>query len=318
MSTKLLVVQREETEPHVRIAECIPLVERAYTALIEGQAELPSKYHYGGAFGMWFFMGGQIPSLGAMAIKLGCAPPGRGSCQVIYYDHETAEPLALMEGLWVTHLRTGAAAAIGAKYLARPEAKTVAIVGTGRVGWFSLGALSECFALEKAYAADISADSRQVFAKRAKDRFAFPVVEAQIEEAVRSADIVVTATPARAPMVKAEWVRPGTHVSAMGADGRGKQELESGVHQKARIVVDRTEQCVQWGDINNSCRAGLVEESQIAGEIGEVILGRKQGRTSAADITLFDSTGMGIQDAAVAGLIYRTAVEHKLGTWVEL
>ncbi|MGQ9585385.1 MAG: ornithine cyclodeaminase family protein [Anaerolineae bacterium] len=318
MSARILVVKREDVDGRIQIKDCISLVAKAFGAWAEGKVEMPTKYHYAGQFGLWFFMGGNVEPLGAMAVKLGCAPPGRASCQVIYYDHVTAQPLALMEGMWVTALRTGAAAAVGAKHLARPGSRVVSIVGSGTVGWNSLVALRECFSIEKAYAADASADARRAFAERARARYDFPVVEASVEEAARAADILVTATPSREPIVKAEWIRAGTHISAMGADSQGKQELDSRLHQKARIVCDSVEQCLQWGDINNSVRAGLLNEERIVGNIGEVILGRKKGRTSEEDITLFDATGMGIQDAAVAKLIYETALREGLGMWAEL
>ena len=151
-----------------------------------------------------------------------------------------------------------------------------------------------------------------------KEVYDFDVVEASVEEAVRAADILVTATPAEEPIVMAEWVSKGTHISAMGADGRGKQELDSEIHVRARIVCDIVEQCVEWGDINNTIRAGRLSAGRLVGTLGEVILGCKQGRVARDDITIFDATGMGIQDAAVAKLIYETAVREGLGTWAEL
>ena len=318
MSSRVLVIKREEIDPHIRIRDCIPLVESAFAAAAEGRAELPAKYHHDGKFGLWFFMGGIVEPLGAMGIKLGCAPPGYASCQVIYYDHVTAEIRGIMEGMWVTALRTGAAAAGGAKHLARPDSKTVGIVGTGKVGWASLAALSTVFSLDRAYAADASEAARSAFVERAKEVYDFDVVEASVQEAVRAADILVTATPAKEPIVMAEWVSKGTHISAMGADGRGKQELDSEIHVRARIVCDIVEQCVEWGDINNTIRAGRLSAGRLVGTLGEVILGCKQGRVARDDITIFDATGMGIQDAAVAKLIYETAVRERLGTWAEL
>jgi alanine dehydrogenase len=223
-----------------------------------------------------------------------------------------------MDGMWVTALRTGAAAAVGAKHLARPESSAVGIVGAGRVGWSSLSALHEIFSLERALIADADEGARLRFVENAGAVYPFPIVEATIEEAVRGADILITATPSRQPIVQTEWVAAGTHISAMGADGRGKQELDSALHQKARILCDRVDQCLQWGDINNSVRAGLLSPDYLVGDIGEVILNRKRGRRSKEDITLFDATGLGIQDAAVARLIYNTALREGLGTWAEL
>lgn len=325
MSSRILVIRDEEIDAHVHIRDCIPLVERAFSAAAEEKADLPAKYHYFGSRGLWFFMGGIVEPLEAMAIKLGSTRPDNverglpgGFSQVIYYDYETAEPLALMAGSRVTALRTGAAAAIGAKYLARPESKVAGIIGTGEVGWASLAALNECFPLEKVYAADISEDARADFVARAGQLYPFPVIEASFEEAVRVADIIVTATPAREPIVKREWASKGKHISAMGADSPGKQELDAAIYPEARIVCDSVEQCLEFGEINNAHGAGLLDEDWVVAEIGEVILGRKEGRISEGDITVFDSTGMGIQDAAVAKLIYETALDQGLGNWVEL
>lgn len=325
MSSKILVIRSEEIDSNIHIKDCIPLVERAFSAAAEGKADLPTKYHYFGSRGLWFYMAGIVEPLGAMAVKLGSTRPDNlkrglpgGFSHVIYYNYETAEPLALMAGGRVTALRTGAAAAVGAKHLARPGSKVVGIIGTGAVGWASLAALNECFSLKKAYAADISEEARKGFLAKAGEVYSFPVVEASFEEAVRAADILVTATPATEPMVKREWVSKGKHISAMGADSPGKQELDAAIYNVARIVCDSVEQCLKFGEINNAHRAGLLDEGRIVSEIGEVILGTKKGRLSKEDITLFDSTGMGIQDAAVAKLIYETALREGLGTRVEL
>jgi len=302
----------------VSVADCIAPVEQSFAALTEGRAQLPTKYHDRTDVGMWFFMGGHMGAENAMAVKLGCATENTLFCQVIHYDAETAEPLALMEGLRVTYLRTGAAAAIGAKYMARPNSSKVAILGVGRVGWNSLVALDQCFSLEQVYAADINHDAARDFATRAGDTYSFPVEPVSIEHASRNADIIITGTQAREPFVRDEWVGPGTHISAMGADTRGKQEVDSAVHERSRLVCDRIDQCLMWGDINNTHHDGRLEPADIVGEIGEVILGRKQARTGDDEVTFFDATGMGIQDAAVAALIYRTAEREGFGTAVEL
>ena len=312
------VVRNDEIEAHIGPADCLPLVEQAFVALCSGAAEMPAKYHDSGPWGLWFFMGGNVFSQRATAVKLGFAAQGTLTCQVIYYDPDTCEPRGLFEGLKVTHLRTGAAAAIGAKYLARPESRVAACIGAGNVCWHSLQALTAVFALERVLVHDVEPAASASFAARARQRYAFPVEVAGAEAAVRATDIVISATPSRQPIVQAEWVRPGTHFSAMGADGKGKQELADAIHRRARIVCDRIEQCLKWGEINNSVAAGLVRQEDIAGELGQVIAGQLPGRTAAEQITLFDGTGMGIQDAVVARLIYDTAVRAGLGTVVEL
>ncbi|MFH1571231.1 MAG: ornithine cyclodeaminase family protein [Gemmatimonadota bacterium] len=316
--SRILVIRNDELDPHVSVADCMGPVEKSFVAITEGRAELPAKYHDRTPFGMWFFMGGHSAEDHAMAVKLGCAPAAGVSCQVIHYDAVTAAPLALMEGLRVTYLRTGAAAAIGARHLARPDSRVVAVLGAGRVGWYSLIALKECFDLQKVLVADAAPEAARSFAQRGAGVYDFPVEPASLEAATRAADIVITGTPAREPFVRDAWVRPGTHISAMGADTRGKQELDAAIHLRARVVCDYVAQCLKWGDINNTVADGGLQEGDLVGEIGEVILGRKPGRTADDEVTLFDATGMGIQDAVVAKLIYDTAERVGFGTAVEL
>jgi alanine dehydrogenase len=130
---------------------------------------------------------------------------------------------------------------------------------------------------------------------------------------VHGADVVVTVTPARGAIVMNEWITPGTHIAALGADKGGDQELDPKILQRARIFVDDIRQCRTDGEINVPLRAGLIKESDIAGEIGEVVTGRKAGRTSDDEITLFDSTGIALQDSATVPLEYERAVAAGVG-----
>ena len=130
---------------------------------------------------------------------------------------------------------------------------------------------------------------------------------------MHGADVVVTVTPARGAIVMNEWVTPGTHIAALGADKGGDQELDPKILQRARIFVDDIRQCRTDGEINVPLRAGLIKESDIAGEIGEVVTGRKAGRTSDDEITLFDSTGIALQDSATVPVEYERAVAAGVG-----
>ncbi len=130
---------------------------------------------------------------------------------------------------------------------------------------------------------------------------------------VRGADVVVTVTPAREPLVKDEWIAPGTHIAAVGADKAGDQELDPRILQRARIFVDDIRQCRTDGEINVPLSKGLIREDDIAGEIGEVITGKKQGRRTDDEVTLFDSTGIALQDSATVPLEYERAVAAGVG-----
>ena len=138
-----------------------------------------------------------------------------------------------------------------------------------------------------------------------------------MEEAC-AADIVVTSTPARSPVVKASWIKPGTHINAIGADAPGKQELESALLKKARVVVDEWGQASHAGEINVAVEHEGYTRSQLAGQLGEILLGLKPGRTADSDITIFDSTGLAIQDVAVARLVYDKAVKLNKGQVLQL
>jgi alanine dehydrogenase len=134
-----------------------------------------------------------------------------------------------------------------------------------------------------------------------------------LEQVVRGADVVVTVTPARGPIVMKDWIAPGTHITAIGADKAGDQELDPKILQRARIFADDIRRCRTDGEINMPLRQGLIKESDIAGEIGEVITGKKPGRTSDSEITLFDSTGIALQDSATVPLEYERAVAAGVG-----
>jgi alanine dehydrogenase len=139
------------------------------------------------------------------------------------------------------------------------------------------------------------------------------VPSTNLEKVVRGADVVVTVTPARAPIVRNEWIADGTHIAALGADKSGDQELDPAIVQRARIFVDDIRQCRTDGEINVPLSRGLIKEQDIAGEIGEVIIGKKKGRTSDQEITLFDSTGIALQDSATIPLEYERALAAGVG-----
>lgn len=324
MSYRVLVLSGEEIRAQFPIGECIKVVEETYRAQTRGETEVSPKHYWtlaGKRAGAW---AGYVRGMDALAVKVVCVRPenpGRGMprtlFQVILHRPETGEPLAILDGTSITHLRTGAAAAVGAKVLARPESRSVGLVGAGMIARNSLLALCQCFPISRAYVSAINPESRDRLVRELRPALALELVPTSIEEAVRRADILVTATPATQPLVKKEWAPEGLHISAMGADTAGKQEVESAVTTAAHVVCDSREQCRNIGEINVPVRQGLLDPEQVA-EIGQVMLSQKAGRTSASQITLYDSTGLGSQDAATAKWIYDTALQRGLGTWVDL
>jgi alanine dehydrogenase len=228
---------------------------------------------------------------------------------LIYTHPETGFPLAICDGSFHTIMRTGAAAAVSARWMARPDSTTLAIVGAGHMAEGTLATCNEVFTWQ-----DVRVWSRT---QRTLDRFLaaeqpkYPHLRIRgstsLEEVVRGADVVVTVTPARAPIVMNDWIGPGTHVAALGADKSGDQELDPKILQRARIFVDDIRQCRTDGEINVPLAQRLIEERDIVGEIGQVIVGKTPGRTSPAQVTLFDSTGIALQDSATVPLEYERA-----------
>ncbi len=234
---------------------------------------------------------------------------------LIYTHPETGFPLAIVDGSYHTVMRTGAAAAVSAKWLARKDSRKLAIVGAGHMAEGVLATCNEVFPWEEVRVWSRSQATLDVFVREQQPKYQdFDIfASTRLEDVVPGADVVVTVTPARQPIVRNEWITSGMHIAAVGADKKGDQELEGVVLTRARIFVDDIRQCRTDGEINVPLSDGLIKESDIAGEIGEVITGKKKGRTSDQDITLFDSTGIALQDSATVPLEYERAVAAGVG-----
>jgi len=234
---------------------------------------------------------------------------------LIYTHPETGFPLAICDGSYHTVMRTGAAGAVSAKWMARKNSRRLAIVGAGHMAEGTLATCNEIFEWEEVRVWSRTQATLDHFIQTQQPKFPELKIlpSTDLGEVVRGADVVVTVTPARGPIVMDDWIAPGTHIAAIGADKAGDQELDPKIVQRARIFVDDIRQCRTDGEINVSLRQGLIKESDIAGEIGEVITGKKRGRTSDAEITLFDSTGIALQDSATVPVEYERAVAAGVG-----
>jgi alanine dehydrogenase len=228
---------------------------------------------------------------------------------VVYSDPETAYPLALLDGTVLTRLRTGAAAAVATRHLAPEDATTLGLVGAGIQSHTQLEAIAQVRDIERVVLSDLNDEAIAAF--REEYGAAYDVREGSIEEAA-SCPVVSTTTPVRDPIV--ETVGDRTHVNAMGADAAGKQELAPGVLRNAKIVIDDYEQCTHSGEINVGWEEGLLGDDDIHGELGDVVAGDAAGRTAADGVTVFDSTGLAIQDVAAAHVVYERAEREGIGT----
>lgn len=286
----------------------IEAVEQALKEYDLGHARMPHKVYLDTENGDFRAMPASL--LGAAGIKWVCAYPGNPAkglpnvmATLIYSDPATGYPLAIMDAMDITAYRTGATAAIASKYLARPDSTTLGLIGAGQQAYAQLAAHAELFRLRKVKVFDIQPAAAQRLIKF----FPQHAVEAcQLQEAA-AADIVCTLTTARKPFLQRQWILPGTHVNAIGADGPGKQELEPAILKEAMVVVDDLQQAVAGGEVNVPISQGLYKAEQIHATLGEIISGRKPGRRDRKAITVFDSTGLAIEDIAVARMIYEKA-----------
>jgi alanine dehydrogenase len=305
-----LFLSKKDVQSLLNMAEVIGAVEQAFKYLALGRAKMPSKAYLVLKQGDFRAMPGAIPEAAGMK-WVNVHPQNQRSglptvmAIIIYNDPATGYPLAVMDATDITAYRTGAAAAIASKYLARKDSHTLGIVGAGRQSYTQLVAHGELFDLRQVKVFDKRADAVEKFIESFP---AYSVLACSLEETVAS-DIVCTVTPSREPYLKSEWVCPGTHINAIGADAEGKEELEPSLLKKAVVVVDGLEQAAAAGEINVPVRKGIFKIEKVCATLGEVIVGKKQGRKGKKDITIFDSTGLAIEDIAVAKLIYDKATK---------
>lgn len=240
---------------------------------------------------------------------------------VLVFDAATGLLRAiLLDHGYLTELRTGAAGALSADLLARTTIETIGVVGSGGQARYQLEALIGVRRPRRVLVHGRSAERTAAYAREMSERFGLPVEAAgSIQELAEASDILVTTTPAREPLVRAAWLRPGAHVIAVGSDGPDKRELEGKVLARAdKVVADRLDQCLRLGEIHHAVAEGLLDPSRIYGELGELAAGLKAGRATETEITLADLTGVGVQDAAVADQVTAAAESAGLGQLIEM
>jgi len=261
-----------------------------------------------------------LPTTEALGVKVagfwpspkGSAVPGHFAV-IIYLDGKTGTPLAFMDGDLITTLRTGAAGAVAAKYLARPNSSTVGVIGAGVQGQVQVQALAELFELSEVRIWDMSQEAVGRYVDRVSSLGISVRPVGLPRDAVTGADIIVTATPSRRVLLEADWVASGTHVNGIGADARGKQEIDPKLFTRATVVVDKLHQCRELGDLQHPLRMGLMHEDDVHAELGQIVAGDRPGRTEPDQITIFDATGVSFQDVVTAKLAYERAVDRGLG-----
>jgi alanine dehydrogenase len=289
----------------------IEVVELGLRDLAAGKAKMPPKVYLFEDKGDFRAMPASIP--GAAGIKWVNVHPGNPQlglqtvmATIIYNDPLTGYPLAIMDATDITAYRTGAAADIAAKFLARKDSHTLGLIGAGRQAQTHLLAHVALFDIRSIKIYDRLESVTEKFIRLFPD---YPVKTASLEEAALC-DIICAVTPARGPVVMKDMVKPGTHINAVGADAPGKEEIDPDILKEARVVVDDIEQAMHSGEINVPVSRGIFSQKDIYATLPEVVSGQKPGRTDDKQITIFDSTGLAIEDIATAHLIYNRAMQR--------
>lgn len=236
---------------------------------------------------------------------------------VMLFDAETSALKCILDGTWITGCRTGAAGAISVKYLARKNVKKLCVIGAGRQARRQLLAITRVRDFEEVCVWDALPQFLGQYVEEMKAETGLNIRACEtMEEAVRGADVIVTVTRGRTGNhVKKEWVSPGTHIVAIGADMPDKQELDSELFRGAKVVNDSIGLCIKSGETHNAVAAGIIKPEDIHAEIGQIILGEKAARENDEEITIFDTVGMAIQDNVMSAMLYHAAKEKGLGTY---
>lgn len=319
-----LLLRRADVAELLTTGEYITAVERVFRLQGEGKTEPPGVLGVHARAGGFHIKAGLLElSRPYFAAKTNANFPQNVSRfglpliqgVIVLCDAENGYPLALMDSIEITIQRTGAATAVAAKHLARPDSKVVTVCGCGNQGRISLRALKQVLPIEKALAYDRDEAQARRFAAELAEELRIEVEAAgELEKATRRSDIVVTCTPSKQAFLKHDFVSPGTFVAAVGADSPDKQELEPALTANSKIVCDLIEQCAGLGELHHALDAGLVTRERVHAELGEVVAGVKPGRASAEEVIVFDSTGMALQDVVAAAAVYEKAAALGRGT----
>jgi len=329
---KLRLLSRNDVQRALSMRECIEVVKAAFAQLSAGEANVPlrTQLPVPAHEGVTLFMPAYLAQSGDLGAKIVSVFPrnlARGlptiHAVVVVVDGETGVPVALMDGTTLTALRTGAASGAATDLLARPDARVVAIFGAGTQGRTQLEAVCAVRPIARALVFDADPDQAARYVAEMRARGApFPAdirVAASPAEAVRPADVICTATTSTTPVFAGRDVRPGTHINAIGAYTPQMQEVDAETVCRAKVVIDsRQAALVEAGDLVIPLQQGLIAESHIHAEIGEIVAGHKPGRESDDEITVFKSVGVAVQDVAAARRVLDRAAELGLGIEVEL
>ncbi len=327
---QLRVLSEKEIRGILGPKEALEAVREAFVMLARGEAVLPGVINLDipGTRTEAHIKGAYLEGTRHFAVKVASGSydnpahglPSSGGLFLVF-DATTGLPAAILfDNGYLTDVRTGAAGALAADLLAKRKVDRVGIVGVGTQARVQLEALLQVRRPKSVVAWGRDRAKAGTYAAEMTKRLGIPVEYApSVEVACRGSDIVITVTPAHEPLVRANWIEPGTHITAVGADGPDKQELDVDVLGKAdKVVADRLDQCLRLGEIHHAVEAGVLAKEDVYAELGEIAEGAKRGRTSDEEITVADLTGVGVQDAAVANCVVEVALRRGSGTLLDV
>jgi ornithine cyclodeaminase len=313
---------------------CIEAVEEAFSAYATGRAELPSVIHLDvpDQRGEIHIKAGYLRGGACYAVKIASGFPGNADLglppndgMVVVFDSRNGAPAAfLMDNGYITDLRTAAAGAVAAKHLAKRDIRRVGVIGSGAQARLQPALLAQVRSFREVRVWGRHPERARACADDLRRRGDLPTgaavsAVASAREAVEGADLVITATASREPVVRAEWLSAGALVTAVGSDGADKQELEVEALKRAdRVVADSLPQCLRLGEIHHAVERGAIRQEKVDAELGEITSGRKLGRRSEGEIIVCDLTGVGVQDVAAATVVLERARARGAGERLEI
>ena len=325
-----LLLNRETIQGLLNMDDTIQILEQAFAELAKETSIMPPRVAVSDADknGWYAFMPAQLKNMGALGIKSVTVYKDNPSkhnlpatlATIILMDNETGKTVSVMDGGYLTAMRTGAVSGLATKYLARKNATVAGVLGTGVQARAQLLGMAAAHKLESivCYSED-TPENRQKFASGMSEELGITTtVAASTREVVERSHILALATTATTPIIDSDWVQEGTHINAIGSHAPGVRELDTATVVKSKIVCDQVQACLaEAGDIRIPIEEGALAEGDIYGEIGELVTGTKQGRENDQEITLFKSVGLSIQDISVAHYVYQKALEQGVGTEFE-
>jgi ornithine cyclodeaminase/alanine dehydrogenase-like protein (mu-crystallin family) len=330
----LRILSKADVKQLMDMQTCIRVNRAAFVAVAEGRARVPVKHHVpveNPPNSVSLFMPGYLPDVPALGLKVVSVfpqNPAQGLPTILgaimLISPATGEPLALMDGTWLTSLRTGAATGVSAQVLAREDAETLTLLGAGGMAFHQVEAVLAVRPIRTVYLWNRTPDRAESLAVQVRElgerlgRDLSVTATSDSESAVRRADVVAVGTSSPTPVLLGRWVRPGTHVSLIGSHEAHMREADDELLLKSRVkTVDALDSAMASGDVRLPVEAGVVKPEELV-TLGAVAAGRVPGRQHPEDITWFKSVGLAAQDLACAAEVLRLAEERGLGTVVEL